>query len=189
MSLRSFVCSSVRSFVRYTFFSFFPNKLSKLKQTSWMEVINISILSKPTKTHLKNHQHPLRLLGRCSGEPRSKTTSQEGRDLKFDTDLPWYILWISSMLKTTKTTLRNNQSPLRLLGWCSGEPSQEGRDLKLIHTFLDVYYGYSIKGVTAKTHIWKICNRNFTVQYHPIFKIHVSTPHNYPIIMGGRPRS
>ena len=38
-------------------------------------------MSKINKTPLRNLQRPLRLLGRRSGEPRSLTTSQEGRYL------------------------------------------------------------------------------------------------------------
>ena len=61
------------------------------------KLIEMYIMSKTTKIPLKNHQRPLRLLGWCSGEPRSKTASQVGRDRKIDTDLPWCISWISIM--------------------------------------------------------------------------------------------
>jgi hypothetical protein len=44
-------------------------------------------------------QRPLRLLGWRSGEPRSLTTFQEGRDLKIDTKLPLCILGTSLMSK------------------------------------------------------------------------------------------
>ena len=54
--------------------------------------------------------------------PSPRTTFQEGRDLKIDTLLPWFILGTSIMSKTNKTPLRNLQRPLRLLGWRSGEP-------------------------------------------------------------------
>ena len=51
----------------------------------------------------------------CPPSPRSKNTSQEGRDLKIDTYLPGCILWIFIMSKPTKTPLRNLHCPLRLI--------------------------------------------------------------------------
>ena len=105
---------------------------------------------KTTKTPLRNHKRLLRLLGWRSGEPRSKTTSQEGRDLKFDTDLPWCILWISI----------NSKSPRLLPGTTSvlldslddALENQRVRPLprkvdiwKLIQTFHVLYYGYPLR--------------------------------------------
>jgi hypothetical protein len=64
------------------------------------------------------------------------STSQAGRDLKIDMQLPWCILGTSIMSKTNKTPLRNLHRPLKLLGGRSGElrcytTSQDGRDLKI----------------------------------------------------------
>jgi hypothetical protein len=104
-------------------------------QLPWC-ILGTSIMSKTNKTPLRNLHRPLKLLGGRSGELRCYTPSQDGRDLKVNTSLPWCILSIFFMSKTIKTLFRNHQCPLRLLERGSGEPRnyttfQEGRNVKI----------------------------------------------------------
>ena len=90
-------------------------------------------------------------LGWRSGEPRSWTNFQEGRNLKINMKLPKCILGASNMSKTTKTPLRNLQCPHRLQGWYLddvlenpgvGPLSKRVETWKLICSFLDVSLGH-----------------------------------------------
>ena len=85
-------------------------------QLPW-SILRSSIMSKTTKTPLRNLQRPFRLHDDALETHRRWSISQEGRDKKIDMQLPWCILQASIMSKTVKNPLRNHQRPLRLQGW------------------------------------------------------------------------
>ena len=113
-------------------------------------------MSNTTKTPLRNLQHPLRLQDDALETHRRWSTSQAGRDLKIDMQLPWCILETSTMSKTIKTPLKNLQRPLRLHDdalethrrWST---FQIGKDLKIYMQLPWCVLGSSIMSKTTKT--------------------------------------
>ena len=119
-------------------------------------ILEASTISKTTKNPLRNLQRPLGLHDDTLETHRRLSTSQEGRDLKIDMQLPRCILEASSISKATKTPLRNLQRPLRLQEdglkthrrWST---FQEGRDLKIYIQLPWCIFEESTMSKTTKT--------------------------------------